>query len=104
MTAKQQLIEAYKAGVKRGIKMLREFSEDDYYDFQIPAWAVGVIEYGEAEGDDLTDEEIEMAQKFSREYEVVEWGEGPYFSRNPAFGLPCDVLDCKCIRRNPDAS
>lgn len=98
MTAKKQLIEAYKAGVKRGMKLVREFTEEDYYDFQIPTWAIGVIEYGE--GDDLTDEEIEMAQEFARKFDVVEWGDESYFCDRPAFGLGCDVLDCKCVKKD----
>lgn len=79
------------------MKLVREFTEEDYYDFQIPTWAVTAIEYGEA--DELSDEEWEMVRDFSREFDVVEWGDEPYFCSHPAFGLACDVLDCKCVKK-----
>lgn len=72
---------------------------------RIPAWALYYMEYGDASG--LKDSEVEMVQNFYESYrnegiavqgvypvsdENGNWEE--YFSRNPAFGLPCSVVEC----------
>lgn len=72
---------------------------------RIPAWALYFMEYGDASG--LKDSEVEMVEKFYESYrkegiavsdvypvtgENGDWEE--YFSQSPAFGLPCNVVDC----------
>lgn len=72
---------------------------------RIPGWALCYIEYGDKTG--LTDEDIKNVDDFYKSYrkEGMEiQGIYPvrdkdedyeaYFSRCPAFGLPCDVVDC----------
>lgn len=72
---------------------------------RIPDWALCYIEYGDRNG--LTDEDIKMIDAFYESYRKVGMdiqGIYPvkddnnnfesYFSRYPAFGLPCDVVDC----------
>lgn len=72
---------------------------------RIPAWALYFMEYGDASG--LRDGEVEMVQSFYESYRKEgmavqgvypvtdddgNWEE--YFSRSPAFGQPCSVVDC----------
>lgn len=72
---------------------------------RIPNWALCYIEYGDKTG--LTDEDIKNVDAFYESYRkggMEIQGIYPvkddhnnfeaYFSHCPAFGLPCDVVDC----------
>lgn len=69
---------------------------------KIPAYAVCYFEYGEDDGGVMNAEDIANADKFLETLHAegytsptFDWGDGePYFSSCPAFGLPCDVVDC----------
>ena len=65
--------------------------------FQIPTYAISYIKYGDASGlDDLDVELIDgfIDSNFPKGF-VVDWHgiDAPYFSSNPEFGLPMDVVD-----------
>lgn len=65
--------------------------------FQIPTYSISYIEYGDASGlDDLDVELIDgfIDSNFPKDF-VVDWHgiDAPYFSSNPEFGLPMDVVD-----------
>lgn len=69
---------------------------------RIPSWALNYIINGESEG--LTvDEEImvhtfyESYNKNGHEIQVVSPHDESYFSNYPAFGLPCEVVDCDVL-------
>ena len=53
----------------------------DWGVMSMPEWAVCYLEYGDA--GDLSEEDLR--------YEDSE----RYFSGHPAFGLPCDCIDCR---------
>lgn len=78
---------------------LREstFMGKDIWDFQIPTWAMNYLVNGDRHGLDLDD--MDMVEKFEGEYDVLEWGEEEHFSYYPAFGPPCEVVDCKCVEK-----
>lgn len=73
---------------------------------KVPAYAVYYLEYGEDDGgvmdqDDIINCEawLERLRKIGYTSPTFDWGDGettgmPYFSTCPAFGLPCDVVDC----------
>lgn len=69
---------------------------------RIPSWALCAIINDDRTG--LEDEDIEILDKWLNEnrYDLVcppnDEDEG-YFTHYPAFGLPCDVYDCVCIKR-----
>ena len=67
---------------------------------KIPTWSLCYLINGDATG--LTDEEIEMVNKWCCEWCIQaispntdKDGEPhPYFSPSPLFGYPCEVEDC----------
>lgn len=66
----------------------------------VPSYAVGYLVYGEADGlnsDDVEniDQWVERMRKDGKRLEINPIsGRDEYFSNNPPFGLPCNVLDC----------
>lgn len=68
---------------------------------QIPEYMMPYFINGDIEG--YTDEEIETANGWmtcSGVKEVIlpsDEDYQPYFSSQPAFGEPCDVVDCECV-------
>ncbi len=65
---------------------------------KIPTWALMYLEYGDASG--LTDEDLEVVNAWIRESHLQYLGPlsyDEYFSHYPAFGKPCDVMDCVCL-------
>lgn len=92
--------------------------EFETYEERIPTWALGYIINGDSTN--LTDEEVAMIDKFIEDagYEIispihydsegnkitsavidVDYEYHEYFSSCPAFGLPCEVIDCDCLVR-----
>lgn len=73
----------------------------EIYKERVPCWALCCIVNGVIDG--LTDEEIQMINGWlnASDYEIVSPVEDSekYFSTDPAFGLPCDVVDCDCLVR-----
>ena len=53
--------------------------------------------------DGYTDSDIEAALNWQKENEIKEVIPPtdeyykPFFSWNPAFGLPCEVVECECV-------
>ena len=72
---------------------------------RIPTWALCYINYGDPTA--LTDEEIALVDEWQNRNNVADvctaYTEGekpqPYFTHNPAFGLPTEVMDCYIIYR-----
>lgn len=67
---------------------------------KIPAWAISAIIYSDYTG--LNEEDIELLERWlgTNDYDDIyppREEDEPYFSSHPAFGLACDVYDCKCI-------
>jgi len=64
----------------------------------LPEYAPCYLEYGI--GDNLNDEDIKNLDLFLKQYSdydslYYEFGEEPYFSHSPAFGLPSGCLETK---------
>ena len=79
----------------------------DWGVMSMPEWAVCYLEYGDA--GDLSEEDLRLADEWwdglDRQAKNG-YGEGAYvalsyedseryFSGHPAFGLPCDCIDCR---------
>lgn len=67
----------------------------------IPSWALSSILYADDTG--LEKEDIELIQEWFAKsgYDYVccpSDNQRPYFSHYPAFGKPCDVFDCWCLK------
>lgn len=67
---------------------------------KIPSWAICALVNGDYSG--LGDEDIKIVEKWIKEtcYDVVcppSEDDCYYFTSSPAFGLACDVYDCKCL-------
>lgn len=65
---------------------------------KIPSWAINAIINGDCTG--LEDSEIDLIYGWFEDtgYDYVCTPDSdPYFTRYPAFGLPCDVYDCVCV-------
>lgn len=67
---------------------------------KIPVYALCYFLYNDASG--MNDEDINNAEnwlKSSGIKEVLPPDEEnePYFAQSPAFGLPCDVIECPCV-------
>ena len=66
----------------------------------IPEWAIEALVYDDYSG--LSDSECALIRGWMREESVCvvcppnDYDE-PYFSNEPAFGLPCEVLNCVCL-------
>lgn len=75
---------------------------------EVPVWALCYMMYGDAEG--LTDREKNMVDNFLESFVVVSCtpitdNEGelhPFFSDEPLFGLPCEVVDCEIIHNEKE--
>lgn len=69
----------------------------------LPTWALCYLINADPSG--LTDEEINEVDNWCKDNNVSvvctasdQEGESePYFTHYPAFGLPCDVIDCNVI-------
>jgi len=64
---------------------------------KIPTWAIGYIEYGEEGSYGLTVEEKEEIDTFLSQFNagvILDYKDpdNPYFSIDPAFGLPSEVV------------
>lgn len=95
---RQELIEAYKRGLRRGMQLGEStFMGKDIHDFQIPTWAMNYLVNGDDTG--LYEDELEMAQEFEKKFDVLAWGEDEYFCSRPAFGPSCEVVDCECVEK-----
>lgn len=67
---------------------------------QIPTWALGYIINGDASA--LTEEELKMVDRWLKQsgYEIISPTDcNESFSKYPAFGLPCTVVECECLIR-----
>lgn len=69
---------------------------------RIPSWALNYIINGESQG--LTDDEKVLVHTFYESYnkngykiQIVSPHDECYFSKYPAFGLPCEVVDCDVL-------
>lgn len=67
----------------------------------IPSWALSSIINADDTG--LEKEEVELIQEWFAEtgYDYVYCpsdNQQPYFTNYPAFGKPCDVFDCYCVK------
>ena len=67
----------------------------------IPTWALSSIIFSDDTG--LTDDEIiqieEWFDKSGFDYVCApDYFREPRFTHYPAFGLPCEVIDCWCIK------
>ena len=73
------------------------------YSCRIPTWALNYLVNADAEG--LTDEDFALVCAWERKWNgpiSISASGNPYFSNNPAFGLPCDVEDCEVLVRRED--
>lgn len=71
---------------------------------KIPTWALNWLINGDDSGLSEADmEEINtwLANNLCLLVCPPHEGDSPYFSRVPAFGLPCDVVDCECLMYRP---
>lgn len=65
---------------------------------KIPTWAICAIVNDDYTG--LSDNDIEIIKKWFKDtdYNIVDPIDcEQYFTWYPAFGLPCDVIDCYCL-------
>lgn len=64
---------------------------------RIPTWALCYLVNADPTG--LSEEDIQTIKDWmerNKIYNVFPENEDEYFTHYPAFGLPCDVVDCKC--------
>lgn len=93
----------------------------EMYEEKVPVWALPYIFNGDSDG--LNDDEISMVDEWVKTNRLwivtpipydsngkrLEGTSDPnvhypeYFSNCPAFGLPCNVVDCICMSRNKTA-
>ena len=67
---------------------------------KIPTWALNWLINGddsELSEADMKDINTWLADNLCLLVCPPHEGDSPYFSREPAFGLPCDVVDCECL-------
>lgn len=68
---------------------------------KIPEYMLPFFVNGDFDG--YSDSEIEAAINWQKENEIKEVilpndeDYRPFFSRYPAFGLPCEVVECECV-------
>jgi hypothetical protein len=62
---------------------------------KLPTWALCAIAYGDMDG--LTDHEENEIRTFldTHPHAIFQIREEVYFTPNPEFGEPCDVVDCE---------
>lgn len=74
------------------------------YNCKIPTWAMNYLFNAETEG--LTPDDLETVRKWEASWDApisISPGKGePYFSNSPAFGPPCDVMDCEVLVRKEE--
>jgi len=65
---------------------------------KIPAWAISAIINDDYSGLDDVDEKMVREWCDESEYDIICAPNGePYFTNQPAFGLPCKVYNCTCF-------
>lgn len=70
---------------------------------KIPTWALDWLLNGDNSG--LSEDDMDNINKWLTDNLCLlvcppYQGDSPYFSREPAFGLPCEVYDCECLIYN----
>lgn len=96
----EYMVDHWKKYFSDYIDLIEE--NNDQFVMGVPSYAVCYLIYGESEG--LNDEDIENIDQWIVSMEKVRNGRHfdispingreEYFSNNPPFGLPCNVMDC----------
>lgn len=73
------------------------------YSCKMPTWALNYLVNAETEG--LTEEDLALVRAWEDKWDgpvSISLSGDPYFSNCPAFGPPCDVVDCEVLVRKED--
>lgn len=96
----EYMVDHWKKYFSDYIDLIEE--NNDQFVMGVPSYAVCYLIYGESEG--LNDEDVENIDQWivsmekarnGRHFDINPIsGREEYFSNNPPFGLPCNVMDC----------